>query len=667
MKPRPSSAPIVGRLYVRDEAEASPSGAPGQWPGGGWRQIGPLTRGMHEPAERERLLIIDVAASDDEAVLSDQTPWAVGEIQFRGWAAPPRRWLEDLPNLEPARLMIEALPPDSSLSTLASVGSLESLRLDTAGSSGQHDLSVLEFIGHLRKLRHLGLRGFRLRGKPAEKFLMLESLKCSLGFREWPSSGTVEDLSWIDVMPELRSLDLSFMEIGGEHFQAFDRAPKLRSLSLSYGEVRVREPGVWKLLATIEELELTRNDLMGVGLQGIGHARALAKLSLEGAEIDEGLMREIASLPTLKHFELKRGTLSGPVGLLSGSELKVFDLQGTEVEGDALADLGQLRSLRTLNLHGLPIDDEALDGVAEFPELEVLVLNGCSEVTLSGQLTERALPALRVLDLCATGIGADELRRIVRLPRLCTLLAVGLGGVEIDATFEFGASLEILMLDRTGVKVEGISAIARCSRLRELSLAGCAILIDALDPLLALKELRVLTAGVQGGVPTWVDELPMLEELTLIASDTTVPDLSALKGGASLTTLYLHRYGLDGTPGRVDVAPPCPSLLVLGLHGCNLKDTTVLQQLGGLHLKRLDLRDSSFTEQELSQLESPALESLKVYQTGVTVEGLLALPDLPHLDELLGLPNNVSLVERQAIYRRFEACWSLVDARLRPR
>jgi hypothetical protein len=64
-------------------------------------------------------------------------------------------------------------------------------------------------------------------------------------------------------------------------------------------------------------------------------------------------------------------------------------------------------------------------------------------------------------------------------------------------------------------------------------------------------------------------------------------------------------------------------------------------------LRHLDLTDSNVRDEHLFQLSSPTLETLVVYQTGLTLEGLLRMGPLPALHALPAISTRPRLFSYQ--------------------
>jgi len=112
-------------------------------------------------------------------------------------------------------------------------------------------------------------------------------------------------------------------------------------------------------------------------------------LNLTGCELQEGVLREIAGLETVKDLCLA-GTAGDDAHLqtLSGLNLEALDLSGTAVDDADLAALVKIVTLRNLKLNCTKVSDAGLRSLQSLPTLERLEVSDTA-------VSEGALEAFR--------------------------------------------------------------------------------------------------------------------------------------------------------------------------------------------------------------------------------------------------------------------------------
>jgi hypothetical protein len=191
------------------------------------------------------------------------------------------------------------------------------------------------------------------------------------------------------------------VELGGSPFEDFPtrqleclwRFKYLRALSLTGGCFRDAHLQTISSITSLERLQVMH---AGITDEGLRHLRRLhnlkaLELPLCWGVTDEGL-KDIGSLPRLDSLRLESGNVTG-------AGFKHFKCKSR---------------LRKVDLMKCWVTDEGLRELAEFPELEELILTCDYAVTDKGiqQLSPlKHLRELAVSDTQVTRDGAEELRR----------------------------------------------------------------------------------------------------------------------------------------------------------------------------------------------------------------------------------------------------------------
>jgi Leucine-rich repeat (LRR) protein len=265
------------------------------------------------------------------------------------------------------------------------------------------------------------------------------------------------------------------------------------------------------------------------------------------------------------------------------------DLRKAEVTAELLQQLGELKSLRTLNVSGTGFSDELAGMLSTaFPQLTNLDVRSCpiSDAALS-EIAKCA--GLRVLRLSGkenrTTVSDDGLAALAPLKSLKVIalddLWIGKPGLEHLSVL---ASLEEVYLSATIVDDEAVGVLARFPRLRKLRLARTNITDAALASLSACGQL---------------EELDLSEISTL--TDAGMPSLAAIK---SLKKLNLWRVQISDT-GALALAP------LVNLQWLNL-DNTKLSDAGLPVLREMtQLTFLHLGSTQVTEVGAPALFHLK--------------------------------------------------------
>ena len=271
----------------------------------------------------------------------------------------------------------------------------------------------------------------------------------------------------------------------------------------------------------------------------------------------------------------------------------------TPATPDELARLGQIRTLRNLDLRAYTVNSAGLQQLTPLTELRALRLSGKNNSSLDG------------------------------------------GGVDVILQL---ANLKVLALDSLWVGAEELAQLQPLANLEELYLADTLVDDDALMVLAQfphLKKLRIARTHVGDVGLAHLPQLSQLEELDLsenaIITDAGLANLSSM---TQLTHLNLWRLAI--TDEGISHLVPLVNLQWLNLDNTGLTDQG-LRHLEGMHsLRYLHLGSTSMTDAGLVHLGNlTQLGDLKLTRTAVTATGTAALqeklPDtkiqLEYLDE----------------------------------
>ncbi|NNJ27740.1 leucine-rich repeat domain-containing protein [Alienimonas chondri] len=323
----------------------------------------------------------------------------------------------------------------------------------TVGGTSFDD-AAMGVVGQLTSLERLDISGTPVSNDGLAKLSGLTNLKV-LRLK----TVSVNDLSPVEGMQDMRELDLRFSNVGDAAMDSVAKLPKLATLKLERSAVT--DDGLSKLSADqpIKALDLDT---------GFSEAPAII------AE----------KFPDLRSLELDRSDVYGaegfaPLGRLT--ELRTLSLQETYPTDEELAPtlddadaepvLSALTNLETLNLRQTGVTSKLMPVVGQLTNLKSLNLAEASGVREEGLKELAGLTKLEDLDLWATGATDATMQEVV-------------------ANFE---NLKALSLQQTKVGDEGLAALADLKQLERLDLSETQITDESVAVLRGLPNLKSLT------------------------------------------------------------------------------------------------------------------------------------------------------------------------------
>jgi hypothetical protein len=652
-----SSSPLYFRVYVRAAVSDAYSASRWceAWPGAEWMQINAR---QARAIGNHLFVVIDTDASCEDADLRVHLPPGVTKLHFRGRGAVSDRWVNDLASLAQLRdLALDTVPAPKPLEALTQCCAIESLTLGRSGMRALHDPATLAVAARMQRLVRLELHNFDLSHRTLGKALEgITQLTAAIDPENQPSGGAWHGLQWLVGLRGLTQLSLTVPGLEPNCLDVIGQLCSLRGLTLQWCRLRESTLRALSGLDALERLDLAEADLGKGTLKAIAGARALRELRV-GSILDEAALRSFGTLPRLESLVLVNGALDAPLHALeNAAALRMLDLASADLHPATLAGLDKLSSLETLDLSETAADDCSIQALAALPRLHYLNVAGCTNVSLSGGFTAKAFEHLRVIDISATAADDAALRVLSQLPRLEILRASDLATTVTQ--FAFADRLVELKLDRSARTGEGlIAALSQCRHLQALSLGD--ILVDtytvaALSHLHTLRYLRMMLAGPD---VLRAFNCAGLTELVVDATDLSAGTIEEIARCPSLRTLVLDRCTL---PDDTALAPLAGTLIEsLSLVRSRISAVSAIASLVGLRLRCLNLTDSDAEDRQLSGAASQTLEKLVIYQTKVTVGGLMATGNLPALHAVCGVPAPLSTRELEELRAKFPACWSL--------
>jgi Leucine-rich repeat (LRR) protein len=280
----------------------------------------------------------------------------------------------------------------------------------------------------------------------------------------------------------------------------------------------VHEPGNWKndLFHSVVHISFHTN-INDFDLKILENLPGLQLLNLpqNNQSVTDTGMKYVAELRSLKFLTLGSAiTDNGLARLNNLRELQSLNLATcSEITGSGLAALNCSRTLNNLSL-GQGVQDEYLKYVQRFTRLKRLWI-GIG--TTSSHVTDRGIenlsghPSLERLIIIDLAITKDSCKALASLPEL-----------------------EDLWI--TGTKINDVSCLAGCRKLRRLKFTGNKVIDDqrlqGLESLGQLEELNLSYTSVTGKKLEALERLPRLRVLSLTycpVDDTAIDEIAKLR------------------------------------------------------------------------------------------------------------------------------------------
>lgn len=272
----------------------------------------------------------------------------------------------------------------------------------------------------------------------ATQIALLDSLeKLTIG----ESAMTTTGWQKLGQLTDLQQLDLRDCPLDNEQLDTIVKdLTKLKALRLigTSGRTTVDDSGLAGL-ANCPELKVLAIDGLWVGRQGLEYLKGnlkLIELYASGTTIDDADAGLLAGFPNLRKLRLSRTSVGTP-GIAALSKLPLEDLDISEASGitdETLETVGQMKSLKRLNLWRDTVSDVGVEHLAGLTDLEWLNLDN-TQLTDAGLPHLAGLTKLKFLHLGSTPVTDAGMSALVSLKSLkdlkVTRTAVTEAGVDV--------------------------------------------------------------------------------------------------------------------------------------------------------------------------------------------------------------------------------------------
>jgi hypothetical protein len=215
----------------------------------------------------------------------------------------------------------------------------------------------------------------------------------------------------------------------------------------------------------LERLVIWGGPLTTAELEPLGRLTQLKGLVLGEMRIDDGIFLHLQHLRRLEYLNLAYTGVRGNFRPLAGSPLRDVRLEGCRLVTDACAKtLAAFPTLRQLEIHMTGLTDAGVEALAGLP-LEVLWLG--PRITDHAMNAIGEIPTLKHLDLCAHMVTDEGVKELAELRKLEVLwlsrCSISDESINVLATLQ---TLRELNVSHTGISASGLA------RLRA-ALPGC--------------------------------------------------------------------------------------------------------------------------------------------------------------------------------------------------
>lgn len=230
--------------------------------------------------------------------------------------------------------------------------------------------------------------------------------------------------------------------------------------------------GVFHVGQRLLAIEFTRTRIPEGTLRQLErYSQYITSLSFVLCEISDSELQTLPELPWLFSLEMKncRGyTDRGMQKLAPKKRLTSLLMEGAPIGDGALAVIGQLESLKTLDLSRTLVTDAGLKYLASLSNLTGLILNR-TRITGSGLKHLASLSKLTTLYLAESAVTDEGLAQIANIPGLVWIILdrTAVGDAGLKAVIENIPSITTFNLQGTRVTDAGVKWLANvpaCSR-----------------------------------------------------------------------------------------------------------------------------------------------------------------------------------------------------------
>ncbi len=291
----------------------------------------------------------------------------------------------------------------------------------------------------------------------------------------------------LPLMPQLRELNLSYLDITGRSLDACQQLSGLESLNLRHtpvdGDSIVRL--VDRFAHILRKVTLDNTVLCDQDLAEFPQESALRKLAIADTGISDVGLQYIAGLRDLEDLTLSCTAVSDDgIRYLEGkTSLKAIELFRTQVTDTSLVWLSDL-PINTLGLGATQVTDAGMPSLTDFSQLEWLDLARTS-ISDRGLRFLSQSEKLNALFLESTRVTNDGLAFLTQLPLLTLSLNLGINQTGMSHLSKIPTLKHLAIWNQ----VETLNDLQKLTDIQVLLIDDS---VQDVSPIRALKKLRFL-------------------------------------------------------------------------------------------------------------------------------------------------------------------------------
>lgn len=291
-----------------------------------------------------------------------------------------RRLLLDYPNLEELR----ASGMELQELHLVEPNQLEKLHLDRLGNVDslrmidQHSLCA--DVRCINSPETLIIKNSEsLLGIVLEKPLKPGASISGLRNLEWFAAGGPEVNDQIVqpvlMCPDLDRLTLAYPNLSRAMLQQIGQATHLTALIIPGAGIDQEVTDAWQTLQSLWEINLDESEIGSRTIRWLGRNKSLRSASFARAKIDASGLKSLSSLNRVVMLSLSEVAVvhSDIAELLTGDSLEYLDLSGCQIDDEMMRGLASSHSLRAIKLHRCDLQKSQIDALqVARPKLRVI-------------------------------------------------------------------------------------------------------------------------------------------------------------------------------------------------------------------------------------------------------------------------------------------------------
>lgn len=327
---------------------------------------------------------------------------------------------------------------------------------------------------------------------------------------------TIALLEQVAKLPHLERLKAGGPDVTNAGLEKLAGHKKLRVLDLE--QAKVDDDGMKHLIdLPLVDIQLKKTDVRDDGVGHLAKIQSLKQLKLVMTKVTNAGIAHVKSLPNLEGIDLQdvntvdNACLNDIKGL---KKLKFLRIYGPTFDGDGIAPIAEMTSLRSLSMQQTAVTDDNVKYLKPLVDLEKLYLYG-TKVTDQGMAELAGLTKLKELELRAAPCGPTGMEYLQQMPELRMLdLSESYANDKSLATIGQLKNLEDLNLWNTLVTDNGVTSLAGLTKLKALNLDNIRQVTDAsMDTVGQFTTLEYLHIGSTSVTDAGLAKLHTLKNL----------------------------------------------------------------------------------------------------------------------------------------------------------